>query len=285
MADETDNKQTAERPPASGWRPKLKPIVRSGIETILKDPSLQVPDPDTDGPTKVGAFPAKDKPIAEKKSSAESTNIDDSKFGVPMDEEEARDFQRKFQAHGKWFVTDNGSIVGPDGVNYTGAPYDTPEFREAVEARSPELEFSHLKTSGRVMQTVVVDPGRLVLRFCTQSAKEVIWSAERNRTRTMSDWYETRVEDLGCCLRGVDGFLVTGDKDENVKGIAFEDPLVLMEGGIKLNADLLEKNVEIVKTRFSREIVKIMLPQLWWFVARVEAAMSPKNLGNSFRPI
>lgn len=278
MVDDSQNDQPSAEAPQPGWRPKLKPLSRSGVETVLNDPSLQVVDNTSSKPV------TEDLESASKDAPAEKRDDDENMFGVPMDEEEAKDIQRKYQAHGKWFATDSGTIVGPDGVNYSGATYDTPDFRAEVEARSPALEFSNLKTTGRVLQTVVVDPERLILRFCTQSPKEVIWSAERNRTRTVADWYESRVEDLGCCLREASGFLITGEEDETVQGITFKDPLEIGEDGTKMNLKVLERNLETVKIRFSREVVKIMLPQLWWFVARVEAAMSPKNLGNSSRP-
>lgn len=169
--------------------------------------------------------------------------------------------------------------VGP-GRTYSGSSVDNPKFRQTVEEQSEALDFSKYAYNYCVYQWVVIYPGKLEVQMRTQSGDEAIWIGKRPSPTSMPQLYELRLEDLAVSLRAGRGKFITGSDDPEVV-VTFDDPLKENDSGeLELDEGILLSNIKRVR-RMNNQLLNILLPQLWWFMARVDEAMGPKNLGNS----
>lgn len=200
-------------------------------------------------------------------------------FGKPLSKEEA--IQKQKQKKAEWYYDEiTNSIIGPDGVIYSGAPYDTPEFREQVEKQSPPIDTSQLVTTGRLIQHVKVIPGEIEVVFCTLCAAEVHWlqRQQENAKNNFSNVFQARLNDLFAAIRQVSGSKVTGDK-----ALILPDPLQYDPQRQQLiwNEEQFKSNLDTLYYKLPQNVVMILLTQYWWFRSRVDEFLLPTNLGNS----
>lgn len=151
---------------------------------------------------------------------------------------------------------------------YSGGPFDNAEFRKICDERAGAVNLDiSIGEFGRVYQWVPVLPGKLEVQFCTPSGEESLWIGRRVKDTSMVGFFEWRLEDLATCIRACRGSMFGKD------GIIFEDPFGLVDGKLKWREEVLLDNISKVK-QLPNNVLNILLKQLEWFNARVDAAMA-----------
>ena len=245
------------------WKPKLGGRTMEQVEDLAKDPRMAPQNPDQSVDT---TDPA----------GSELRGKREQLYGVPLSKEEA--IRKQQEKRETWYYNpDQNTIVGPDGVVYSGVHYDTPEFREKVEQQSPAVDTSQLSSTGRLIQRVVIEPGQFEVVFCTLCPAEVYELQKRRKTADWADLYKANLDDLFASMREIVGKRVIGDES-----LVLEDPIKMSSSQtFEFDKEQFEKNLEVLSLRLPQNVISILLPQYVWFRSRIDAFLLPTNLGNS----
>jgi len=160
-----------------------------------------------------------------------------------------------------------------DSVYYSGSSFDNKVFRNQVDGRCDPLDYSMVATTGRIYQKVPAFPGKLEIQFCTQCPEESL-TAEKSPPQgqiTNGVIFEGHLRNLAACVRSLSGSWIGG--------VDFREPLVASGNKLVWSKDIYEQNLATLRSRISTQVAQRLLPQLWWFLDRVDKDMHPDNLG------
>jgi hypothetical protein len=233
MPDDVLGKPPAPSAPSIGIPVPVRPEVKAMVKQLMKDPEVANPLP----------------PATPEEAAAAG-----NEFGSPLvDEPPVKD-------------ADPRKPEPEAPPQYTGGPFDNPEFHKACDERAGDVNLdTTVGLYGRVSQWVPVLPGKLEVQFCTQSGEESIWIGRRTPPQDMVGYFALRLEDLAVSLRALRGSMF-GDKE-------FEDPFGLVEGKLQWREEVLLANIAAVQ-RLPNNVLNILLKQLDWFNLRVDKAMA-----------
>lgn len=184
-------------------------------------------------------------------------------FGIPL--QKAEELQAKVE-----------EVAEDDGVEYDGSQYNNKAFRDEVETRCGKMEMVEVAGTFRYQQEIDVLPGKLKITLVSQNTEEICHINDRTRGSSVSDLISIRIEDLAVSLRSMEGSFLP-------RRITFQEPLALSEGKTVWRSEVFEANLQLLK-RMPADLTFILVPQFWWFRARISNELSVKNLKKSSNP-
>ena len=184
-------------------------------------------------------------------------------FGIPLQKIEEAKGQKE-------------EVPEDDGVEYDGSQYNNKAFRDEVEARCGKMEMIEVAGTFRYQQEIDVLPGKLKITLVSQNTEEICHINDRTRGSSVSDLISIRIEDLAVSLRSMEGSFLP-------RKVTFQEPLALSEGKTVWRPEVFEANLQLLK-RLPADLTFILVPQFWWFRARISSELSVKNLKKSSNP-
>jgi len=160
-----------------------------------------------------------------------------------------------------------------DGVSYDNSPFNNPEFRKEVEARCSEMEMVEIAGTFRYQQRIPVIPGKLEVVMVSQNTSEICYVSDKTRDNKISDMISVRIEDLAVSIRSIEGSMLP-------KKYIFKEPMSLKDNDTVWDEKVFEDNLHVVKILPS-DMIFILIPQFWWFRARLTDHLSVTNLKKS----